>query len=407
LVDVAPTIAELAGPGNKIPWSGESLVPFWKGATRELPAYSESYYANLLMGWAPLHSIRSRGKKWIDAPRPELYDLAKDPRELKNLYAPSGIPVEFRRELAKHKQAEASAQEREMDPETREKLASLGYVTGGGTKTVASSYDPKDGIAVWQQIQTGVAFAQRGQFDKGQKLLAQALQKQPDNVIAQKFMAAVLRKKGEYQEAIRHLQNALKSPLHRNDTRCALVEIHLDRKEYQDAQELLQVVLKEEPKSIRAFRLAATIAAETRNYQEAVGKLDRLLAIDPSDVSALSERGRLLSYLQRDTEALQSYEKVAAFRPLKEEEAVQVAAIHLTSKNTDAAEKYFRLALKANDQSVSAWKGLGLILAIRQQWAAAFEAFVNAGDCANAKTMLQKAPDIPSNEIEVFRKQCP
>ena len=237
-------------------------------------------------------------------------------------------------------------------------------------------------------------------------MLAQVLQQQPDNVIAHKFLAAALHKQGKDQEAIAHLQTALKSPLHRNDTRCALVEIYVARKQYQEAQQQLEIVLKEEPANIRALRLAASIAVATERYSEALGKLEALLKIDSTDVIALSERARLLSYMQRDAEALQAYETVASYRPLQEEEAIQVAAIYLTSKNVEAAEKYFRLAIQANEKSVPAWKGLGLILASRQQWAAAFEAFVNAGDCENASNMMQKDQTIPSHEIEVFRQKC-
>ncbi len=182
LVDVAPTLLDIAGL-KSIPSSGgqgrpplqitagESLIPLMKGAVKDLPAYSESYYTNLLMGWAPLHSLRWQSKKWIEAPKQELYDLNKDPRELKNLFSGQSIPKEFRAELNKHSgTVESSGQKNAVDEETREKLASLGYVTGGGTTSIASTYDPKDGMAVWQDIQDGVAFAQRGKFDRRSKV---------------------------------------------------------------------------------------------------------------------------------------------------------------------------------------------------------------------------------------------
>lgn len=38
----------------------------------------------LRFGWAPLRSVRSQGFKFIDAPRPELYDLRSDPAESGN-----------------------------------------------------------------------------------------------------------------------------------------------------------------------------------------------------------------------------------------------------------------------------------------------------------------------------------
>ena len=55
----------------------------------------------LRFGWAPLRSVRAGGFKFIEAPRPELYDLHADPGELTNHYQPSDATVQrFRGMLA-------------------------------------------------------------------------------------------------------------------------------------------------------------------------------------------------------------------------------------------------------------------------------------------------------------------
>ena len=45
-----------------------------------LEAYSESLYP-ARFGWSPLRALRDGRFKLIDAPRPELYDLERDPFE--------------------------------------------------------------------------------------------------------------------------------------------------------------------------------------------------------------------------------------------------------------------------------------------------------------------------------------
>ena len=53
-----------------------------KPGTEEAPAvYAESYFPQFFMGWAPLRSIRVGRWKYIEAPSPELYDLATDAAE--------------------------------------------------------------------------------------------------------------------------------------------------------------------------------------------------------------------------------------------------------------------------------------------------------------------------------------
>jgi len=376
LADVAPTIVDLAGLQKGAAFSGESLVPVMKGSTTELPAYSETYYTNLLMGWAPLHAVRHQNKKWIDAPKPELYDITRDPKELKNLYKPSAVPAAMRGELKKHgtpsggpASLTAEAEQREMDPETQEKLASLGYVTGGSAKSVASTFDPKDGISLWREIESAVRFAQLNNWTESEARFRNALKKQPENVIAKKFLANVLRKQGKNQEAILLLQSALKSNLHQLETRQNLAESYYDNKQYREALEQISSVVETDPRSVRALTLAAW----------------------------------LQTHLSMDQQALRTYSRLAALRSLTEQEAIQAAAINLTGANVAEAEKYFRLAVKANEKSAAAWKGIGLILASKKQWEPAFDAFLSAGDCAEAKKLLQH---LSSSNMEKFQQKC-
>ena len=62
---------------------GRSLL----GTNGTEEVYSESTYARSHFGCATLRSLRMGTYKYIDAPKPELYDLSIDPGELHNLYA--------------------------------------------------------------------------------------------------------------------------------------------------------------------------------------------------------------------------------------------------------------------------------------------------------------------------------
>src|SRR2546425_9574805 len=99
--DILPTVLDLLHVPLPERLDGESLKPYFGGmedASRA--AFGETDYP-LRFGWAPLRSVRAEGFKFIDAPRPELYDLRADPGELKNTYAPWGTTVlKFRAMLA-------------------------------------------------------------------------------------------------------------------------------------------------------------------------------------------------------------------------------------------------------------------------------------------------------------------
>ena len=77
-VDLAPTLLDLAGlyePDDA--FAGSSLV---RGIAPGRALYSESYLPYYSYGWSRLHVIRRDGWEYIDAPRPELYHLRRDPR---------------------------------------------------------------------------------------------------------------------------------------------------------------------------------------------------------------------------------------------------------------------------------------------------------------------------------------
>ena len=64
-------------------------------AKAERPIYAESLHAHDSFGWAPLRSVREGDFKYIEAPKPELYNLREDPGENINIVEKN--PAEARR----------------------------------------------------------------------------------------------------------------------------------------------------------------------------------------------------------------------------------------------------------------------------------------------------------------------
>ena len=71
-----PEHPDYAGLPQRTDIDGRSLRRAANGEEMsDAPAYAESLYPELELGWAPLHAWRTAGFKFIKAPRPELYDL--------------------------------------------------------------------------------------------------------------------------------------------------------------------------------------------------------------------------------------------------------------------------------------------------------------------------------------------
>ena len=154
LVDVFPTVLDLLGHRERFVSDGRSLLPAMRGQRLpERSVYAESMYAERF-GWSPLRMVRDGRFKFIEAPRPELYDLVADPFEQRNLAA-QRVPVAaaMRAELEGTRRRPNRDQGALPAPDVLRELAALGYVAPGPTQGAAAAdaarLDPKDYIHVF------------------------------------------------------------------------------------------------------------------------------------------------------------------------------------------------------------------------------------------------------------------
>ena len=157
LVDVFPTVLDLlavpAPSGAR--FDGRSLAPALRGDqdAADPVTYAESLVPLLHFGWSDLRVLRDGRFKYIQAPRPELYDLARDPREQSNLVSAQPARAEAMRsalgKVLEEERATAAgpAAAPAVPPELLEKLGALGYVGGAApAQTAAPGADPKDKV---------------------------------------------------------------------------------------------------------------------------------------------------------------------------------------------------------------------------------------------------------------------
>lgn len=163
-VDVMPTVLDMLGIAAPGGISGVSLAPLMAGSVPELglDAYSEAMYPLHHYGWSDLRALRSGRYKVIDAPRPELYDIDRDPLESTNLFAERRPLAErmigqLRTMEERFNKTVASLPAADVDPEARERLAALGYVgsfVANASESRTGRADPKDKIGLFNKLGT-------------------------------------------------------------------------------------------------------------------------------------------------------------------------------------------------------------------------------------------------------------
>ncbi len=209
LVDVYPTILEIAGgsPPEDLPGSS-LLAPPPDGTPRRIVA--ETFYPRLHYGWSDLASVIEGDVHFIDGPDPELYDLAADPEETRNLIAgehgrPGAPPARrLAAELRRHLEGSGRAFEppAAVDAETREKLAALGYLGAAAVTATGPLPDPKARLPTLDDLRRAAEQVSSGDLAMAVPLYRKALAANPRMLDGWLALGDVLRRLGDLEPAL-------------------------------------------------------------------------------------------------------------------------------------------------------------------------------------------------------------
>ena len=183
LVDVAPTLLNLTGLSVPEDFQGESLVSMiWRGAKKKnRQAFSESYFASIQMGVSPIFSVQDEEYKYIESPRPELYDLENDLAEMKNLYSQKkGVAESMKQKLALYQKAyetqRSQVEQRKITAEEAEQFAALGYLGGNVSEEQWDrKKDPKDYIDDWKRLLDSTLLVKQGRYQDALNLIGEII----------------------------------------------------------------------------------------------------------------------------------------------------------------------------------------------------------------------------------------
>jgi choline-sulfatase len=325
LVDLLPTILDVAGLSPMDGTDGVSLRPLLAGGRPPAePAYVETRQPWITYGWSPLAAVRHGGWKYVAAPKPELYDLAQDPGETRNLAAKmTARAAEMQALLGRFEQVPAGAAERSGDPQVLESLRALGYVGGApaGGEPPAGLKDPKDRVAERNALMDAEALLRRGAFDAAVRRFDEVLARDPKNRFATLRSGVALLKKGDARAAAERLREAVKLDPEQAETHYALAD---------------------------ALTRAGDNAAAVPHWMEAARLQPRRTAAWSNLGTALGRAGRLEAAARAFGEALRLEPDNAVLRANLGAARYELALRELAAGNRESARKALAEAVAAD-----------------------------------------------------------
>jgi arylsulfatase A-like enzyme/Flp pilus assembly protein TadD len=357
-VDIMPTVLDLVGLAPQEGIDGHSLARalFDPAADLGHVAYSETYYPRYHFGWQHLQGLRDGKQQFIEAPQPELYDLARDPGEATNIYKAFSKRAEVLR-LAMQPLAKAAggaAPERKgLDPETLQRLAALGYVGNvADADPNAVLPDPKEKLRVYalmnaakragqeERIDEAIAkmraviredsgimdahltignwLARAGKTDEAIAAYKDALALKPDDETAMVNLANIYRQRGRTDDELAALEifkAALKVNARNPQAWYQLATLYLDLGRLGDAQATFKEALQSNPKMGAAYNALGAIAFQKEDVDGAERLIRQGLDLEPEVRTGSYNLGCILETRGRLAEAEALYRRELASYP--------------------------------------------------------------------------------------------
>jgi choline-sulfatase len=357
-VDLVPTLLDFIGVSPAgAHFSGRSLAPTLRGLERpaEEAAYAESLLPLLHYGWSDLRALREGRWKYIQAPRPELYDLTEDPGETHDLSLSEPDRADaFRRALGKRLEAEKVAVTQgsptaAIPEDLLEKLGALGYVGAGGAPAgEGKGADPKDKIEEFKVlnrlVREGIIALREKEYAKSAGRFREVLSRKVESFEVHYYLGKALLGLGEPRDALPHFQKAT---------------------EY-----------------FRAYGPAYLCEADSflalHDFSAALEALKKGEAAAPKDATLWEREAHVQRRLGRNKEAAKAYDRAIALAPRDPLLKVELGELLRDEGDLEKAVSVLKEAVKLDPETASYWNSLGRVFGVQGNMSEAETAFREA-----------------------------
>ena len=379
-IDILPTILDTMNAEHEIDAAflkdvhGISLMPLIekKPGTIERLVYSESFLPLYYHNWAPPVSVRNGAYRYIDLPRPELYNMREDVSERMNLHdeghsTAARLAEGLEALKQRYGRGEMVESRREIDTETREKLEALGYVQGGATagngEEDSDRPDPKEMIHVTKALEQARALVNAGEHETAAAELETILAGNPANVRARHILANTLKNMGRIDRAIEEYETIKASDPEFFAAYLGLCTIYTkERVDYVKAEQELKAAMAVAPWEPTIWIFMGDIEQERGRTEASVASYRRAEEMGDQSTSLFVGLGSALQKLDRLDESRACLERALYIDNEHPEAHYNLAFVYNRLGEVALAKRHYRMAILYDPKNPRSYTNLGSIL---------------------------------------------
>lgn len=290
LIDIMPTVLDLLNIEGSFPYQGISLIPVIEGKKKEnLETYIETYYPRENYGWSELTGLIAGDWKYIQAPKPELYNLKSDPSETNNLFLSNTKTASDMKNkldiLVKNSSVSpgTKTEKRTMNQEELSRLRSLGYAGYTEGENEGPFADPKDKVDELRKIQQALSYESLGNFPEAARLYEKMLVLRPKSSSSYINLAQIQARLNNFDQTIEILKQGIEKIPDSQVLLARLGHTYMVTGRLNEAFAAMQKVLALNPNHMDALTVSAVVSDSLGKKEDARVYYEKALAIEPEN----------------------------------------------------------------------------------------------------------------------------
>ena len=322
----SPESLRLASPSSEVV-IGEAMKPF------------------LQFGWQPQIMTVSGSQKAILSGRTEVYDVVADPGEVRDLGSSASLPAPVREVLDEYPVPSLDAASgvpatAVLDEQARQKLASLGYVSGT-TAPLVRRNAPRaaDMTRLFPVIDEASSLFVQGRYEQVVPLLKQILAADASNLDALMRLATAYSSLGKDALAVDTFRRAGALAPKSQDVKLYLALHYAKGPDWLRAVPMLEQIVSESPERLPALEALAVARERAGRLPDAVALRHRVYALRSPSPAELVQLGGMAMAAQQTDAAIAAFERASAAQGAAFAQHLELGVLYLAVRRLDDARR--------------------------------------------------------------------